>query len=190
MITLKIIIGSTRADRKGPSIASWIFEQAKNITRWNVELIDLAEVNLPLLDEPNHPRFKKYEHEHTKRWSTVIDAADAFIFITPEYNHGFPASLKNAIDYLAQEWAYKPAAFVSYGGIAGGTRAVQMLKQVLASLKMVPQFEAVHIPFFTKQIDEKDQFIPSEQNRHAAEIMLKELLFWAEGLKSMRASRM
>ena len=189
MIQLKIIIGSTRADRKGPSIASWVLEQVKQQAEFEVELLDLAEINLPFLDEPNHPRLKKYQHEHTKRWSRIIESSDAFIFVTPEYNYGFPASLKNAIDFLYHEWSYKPVAFVSYGGLAAGTRSVQMLKQVVTSLRMVPLVEAVNIPFFGKLIDEKGTFSPTDHIVHSSELLLTELLFWAQGLKSMRESR-
>lgn len=189
MLTVKIIIASTRTGRKGPSIASWIFEAAKKYEGFSVELIDLAVVNLPFLDEPNHPRLQKYEHEHTKAWSALINSSDAFIIVTPEYNYGFPASLKNAIDFLSVEWGYKPVAFVSYGGLAAGTRAVQMLKQVVTALKMMPIVESVNIPFFTKFIDEHGKFNPIEEMEKSASIMFKELSLWGNGLKTMRASR-
>ncbi len=138
MYNLKIIIASTRPGRKGPALANWIFDVAKNHNEFSVELLDLAELNLPFLDEPSHTRLQKYTKEHTKKWSATIAAADAFIFVTPEYNYGYPASLKNALDFLFNEWAYKAVAFVSYGGIAGGTRCMQALKQVLTALNMVP----------------------------------------------------
>jgi NAD(P)H-dependent FMN reductase len=186
MINLKIIIASTRAGRKGPSIASWIFDHVQKEKEFSVELVDLKEINLPFLDEPNHPRFKQYQHDHTKQWSALIDSSDAFVFVTPEYNYGFPASLKNAIDFVFHEWSYKPVAFVSYGGPAAGTRSVQMLKQVVTSLKMMPILESVNISFFAKQIDENGIFTPTEQNIHAADAMVKELLFWGNGLKAMR----
>src|ERR1700761_4265801 len=107
----------------------------------------------PLPHEPRHPRFPQYEHEHTKRWSATVTRADAFVFVTPEYDHGPPASLVNALQYLQKEWAYKPVAFVSYGGVSGGTRAVNGIKVTVVSLKMMPIFEAVSIPFFTAFID-------------------------------------
>jgi len=123
---------------------------------------------------------------HTKKWSATIASADAFIFVTPEYNYGYPASLKNALDFLYNEWIYKPVAFVSYGGIAGGTRSMQALKQVVTALKMVPVTEAVNVPFFTKYIDEQNKFIADETIQKSAEEMLKELLKWTEALKPMR----
>src|SRR5437868_85321 len=147
MTELKIIIASTREDRKGPAIASWIVDMAKKRSEFNTELLDLAELALPFLDEPNHPRLRQYTKEHTKNWSRIIDASDAFVFVMPEYNFGFNAPLKNAIDFLHNEWLYRPVGFVSYGGIAGGTRAVQLLKPVLTALKMIPITEAVNIPF-------------------------------------------
>lgn len=116
---LKIIIASTRPGRKGPAIASWITKKAKKIKDFETEVLDLAEINLPLMDELAHPRLRTYQHQHTKDWSAKIESADAFIMITPEYNYGLTAPLKNAIDYLSMEWNYKPVAFVSYGGLAG-----------------------------------------------------------------------
>ena len=186
MYNLKIITASTRPGRKGPALANWIFDLAKKHTEFTVELLDLAEINLPFLDEPNHPSMQKYTKDHTKKWSATIAAADAFIFVTPEYNFGYPASLKNALDFLYNEWTYKPVAFVSYGGIAGGTRSMQALKQVVTAMKMVPIVEAVNIPFFTKYIDEQNKFNADEGINKAAEGMFKELLKWTETLHQMR----
>ncbi|MGH2643392.1 MAG: NADPH-dependent FMN reductase, partial [Chitinophagaceae bacterium] len=125
-------------------------------------------------------------HEHTKRWSGMIEPADAFVFITCEYNYGFPAPLKNALDFIYQEWNYKPVAFVSYGGIGAGVRAVQMIKEVITTQKMVPLSEAVHIPFFVSHINDDGVFIPTESIEKSAHIMMKELLKWTKGLKAMR----
>ncbi len=186
MFSLKIIIASTRPGRKGPAIGAWIYETAKNNPVFEVTLLDLAIINLPFLDEPHHPRLKKYEQEHTKNWSTIIDDSDAFIFVTPEYNFGYPAPLKNALDFLYHEWSYKPVAFVSYGGLAGGTRSVQMLKQVVTALKMMPIVESVNLPFFTKHLNEQDTFVPDDSITKSAEAMLSELTKWAESLKTMR----
>jgi len=186
MSKIKIIIASTRPGRKGPSIGTWIYDVAKNRNEMEVEILDLATINLPFLDEPKHPRFKDYSQEHTKKWSKTIDDADGFIIVTAEYNFGYPAPLKNALDFLYQEWNYKPVAFVSYGGIAGGTRAVQQLKQVVTAQKMVPIVEAVNIPFFTKYIDESGKFNGDEILIKSAENMLKELGKWAEILSTMR----
>jgi len=189
MHKLKIILASTRPGRKGPAIASWVFDKAKEHTDFDTELLDLAVINLPMMDEPEHPRFKKYQHEHTKKWSAIIDEADAFIFVMPEYNFGYTAPLKNAIDYLSHEWGYKPVGFVSYGGIAAGTRAVQMLKQVVTALKMVPLTEGVNIPFFSRHIDEAGKFKTDDTLEKFAEGLFKELLKWASVLKVMREKK-
>src|SRR5258708_36559191 len=116
---LQIIIGSTRPGRVGPAVADWIYERAIAHGGFSVELIDLAEVNLPLFDEPKHPRLRDYTHQHTKDWSAPISRADGFIFVAPKYNYGFNAAIKNAIDYLHGEWQGKAVGFVSYGGVAG-----------------------------------------------------------------------
>ncbi len=190
MYKLKIIIGSTRPGRKGAAIANWIFDIAKQHREFETELVDLAEINLPFLDEPHHPILQKYEHQHTKDWSSLINGADAFIFVSPEYNYGYSAPLKNAIDYLFKEWQYKPVAFVSYGGVAAGTRAVQAIKQVVTALKMVPVTEAVNIPFFTKYINEDEIFTGDAAMEATANSMMTELLKWAEALKPLRANNM
>ncbi|MFT3934016.1 MAG: NAD(P)H-dependent oxidoreductase [Chitinophagaceae bacterium] len=188
MHNLKIILASTRPGRKGPAIANWIHEKANNHKGFNVELLDLAAINLPFLDEPEHPRMRKYHHEHTKKWSATIDSADAFIMVTPEYNFSMTAPLKNALDFLFWEWAKKPVAFVSYGGMSGGIRAVQTLKQVVTTLKMMPLPESIALPFFTKHIDENGVFKGDEQLDKSADALLKELESWAGALKTIRQS--
>jgi NAD(P)H-dependent FMN reductase len=165
-------------------------DQARRHAGFDVELVDLAEVNLPLMDEPQHPRFQKYQHEHTKAWSARVQKADAFVFVTPEYNFSTPPSLVNALDYLVVEWAYKPIAFVSYGGVSGGLRSVQMTKLLVTALKMVPLVEAVSIPFFASFIDATTgKFVPEEKQAKAAASMLDELLRWTAALKVLRAPR-
>jgi NAD(P)H-dependent FMN reductase len=183
---LQIIIASTRPGRVGPSVASWIYERAVAHGGFDVELVDLAEVNLPMFDEPKHPRFRQYVHQHTKDWSATIERADAFIFVVPEYNYGFNAAIKNAIDYLNAEWQHKPVGFVSYGGVAAGTRAVQMLKQVITTLKMVPMFDAVNIPFVQQFLDEERRLQPNEIMEGAATAMLDELVRWTASLRALR----
>jgi len=186
MLNLKIIIASTRPGRKGPAIAAWFNEVAVKHTEFNVEVLDLQTINLPFLDEPEHPRFQRYQHQHTKDWSAMIDEADAFVIVTSEYNYGFPGTIKNAIDFLSKEWNYKVMGFVSYGGVSGGTRAVQMLKQVVTAVAMMPISEAVHIPAFTKHIDESGKFNSDPGLDKSADIMLNELYKWAVALKTMR----
>ncbi len=186
MLNLKIIIASTRPGRKGPSIAAWFTEIAEKHTEFNVEVLDLLQINLPFLDEPEHPMLQKYQHQHTKDWSAIINTADAFVIVTSEYNYSFPASIKNAIDFLSKEWNYKAVGFVSYGGVSGGTRAVQALKQVITAVGMMPISQGVAIPAFTKHIDESGKFMNDPGLDKSADGMLNELYKWAVALKTMR----
>jgi NAD(P)H-dependent FMN reductase len=176
MPTLQIIIASTRPGRVGLPIGRWVRDRAVEHGAFDVELLDLAEVNLPFLDEPKHPRFGEYLHQHSKDWSATISRGDAFVFVMPEYNHGYNAPLKNAIDYLYGEWQHKPVGFVSYGGVAAGTRAVQAIKTVLAALKMTPAVESVPIPFFGQYIDTAGVFNGTDQLNQAVAGMLNELV--------------
>lgn len=186
MLKLKIILASTREGRKGPAVANWINSVAQADARFETELVDLKEVNLPFLDEPEHPRFRKYIHAHTKAWSALIDGADAFIFVMPEYNYGYSAPLKNAIDFLFQEWAHKPVGLASYGIVSGGLRATQLLKPVLTSVQLTVAGE-MPIPFFNQFIGEDGVFRPNEVLTQAAPRMLDGIAKWAEVLGAMRA---
>ncbi len=186
MLQLKLITASTREGRKGPAVSAWVLEILKQYEDIKTEHLDLKSINLPFMDEPHHPKLAKYTHEHTIQWSKTIAAADAFIFVTPEYNYGFPATLKNAIDYLFQEWQYKPVGLVSYGGIAAGTRCVQLLKPVLSALKMVVVTESVNIPFFTKYINEEEKFVSDDSLNRSAHAMIAELIKWNEALVTLR----
>ena len=186
MLKLKIILASTREGRKGPAVAHWIVDAAKAHGAFDLELLDLAAINLPFLDEPDHPRLKQYKHAHTKVWSATVDAADAFIFVMPEYNFGYTAPLKNALDFVFQEWAHKPLGLVSYGGVSGGLRATQVLKPTLGVLKLTVAGE-VPIPFFAKFIGEDGVFRPNEILVKAAAGMLGGIVRWAKVLEPMRA---
>lgn len=189
MQQLKIITSTTREGRKGIAVARWFTELARQQDGYEVELLDLATINLPLMNEPNHPRLQQYQYEHTRQWSAAIDAADAFVIVLAEYNFGFPAPIKNAIDYLFKEWKYKPVGIVSYGGLSGGMRSAQMLKQVVTAVGMMPIAEAVALPSFAKQVDESGNFQPSEINNKSAVAMLQELRKWSEALQPMRKSK-
>ncbi len=186
MPQLHVFLCSTRPGRAGEPIARWFVERARGHGAFDVELVDLKALALPPLDEPRHPRLAQYEHEHTKRWSAQVKRADAFVVVTPEYNFSSPPALLNAFDYLLHEWAYKPAGFVSYGGVSGGTRSAQMTKQTMAALKMVPLVEAVHIPFFQKLIVD-GEFRGDALQEKAAATMLDELLRWTTALAALRA---
>ncbi len=186
-LLLQVMIFSTRPGRVGLPIGQWAFEQALTDERFDVELIDLKEINLPFFDEPNHPRFGNYEHDHTKKWSDLVKKADAYIFVVPEYNFGYSAVFKNAIDFLHSEWYYKPVAFVSYGGVSGGTRAVQMIKQIVTTVKMMPIFESIYIPFVTNFIKD-DKFIPVQEHLDTFILMMDEIFKVGTSFKDLRGS--
>lgn len=186
MYNLKIITSTVRPGRKGPIVANWVTNEARQHESFEVEMIDLGEIDLPMMNEANHPRLKKYEHEHTKKWSAKIDEANAFIFVTAEYNHSYPAPLRNALHYLSQEWAFKAAGIVSYGGVSPGTRAFNDLKGDLPTFSIAPLAQAVHIPFFTQFIKEEEVLIPNEVLKKSAEALLDELARWSKGMKVIK----
>ena len=184
---LQIVIVSTRPSRKGPAVAAWFEQEARRHGGFDIEVVDLAAMNLPMMDEPEHPRLRKYQHDHTRAWSALVSKADAFVFVTPEYNFSVPPSLVNAIDYLLHEWAYKPVGFVSYGGVSGGLRSVQMCKLLMTTVKLVPLPEAVTLPLFTKYFDaDSGAFVPGETQARASVVMLDELARWAKALAVLR----
>lgn len=186
MPRLLIIIASTRPGRVGLPVGQWFEGRAREHGAFELDVVDLAELALPFMDEPSHPRLRQYTQPHTVAWSTRVQAADAFVFVTPEYNFGFNAPLKNALDYLHHEWHYKPVGFVSYGGVAAGTRAVQMLKQVISALKMTPVFETVSIPFVAQFIDDEGELAANEVMEKAATAMLDELVRVSGALEQLR----
>jgi NAD(P)H-dependent FMN reductase len=187
MPVLRIVIASTRPGRVGLPVARWFEGVARDHRGFDVEVTDLAELDLPLFNEPKHPRFGEYEHQHTRDWSATVAAADAFVFVLPEYNYGYTAPLKNAIDYLNAEWNHKPLGFVSYGGVAAGTRAVQQLKQVVGALKLLPVTEAVNIPFVTQFLGDDGAIEPNDVMQQAAVVMLDELVRVEAALRTLRA---
>ncbi|TFV65564.1 UNVERIFIED_ORG: NADPH-dependent oxidoreductase [Bacillus sp. AZ43] len=183
---LHVVIASTRPGRRGPEVGAWFTRHAQAHGVFDVETVDLAALGLPFLDEPEHPSTGRYAHEHTRVWSRLVDEADAFAFVTPEYNYATPAPLKNALDFLYHEWAYKPVAFVSYGGTSAGTRGVQMTKQVVTTLRMYPLNAAVAIP--TRQyLDADGDLRPDEALDGSARTVLDELARTATALSPLRA---
>src|ERR1700733_13547955 len=171
---LKVIIASPRPGRVGPTVAAWVAHRAKQQGDFEVEVTDLAELNLPFFDEPNHPRQRRYVHQHTMDWSAVVDRSDAFVFVIPEYNHTFNAATKNALDYLHQEWQNKPAGIVSYGGASGGANAARALEPVLGALSMVPA-GTVSVQAVREYLDEAGRVEPTQQMDAAAAGMLTQL---------------
>lgn len=183
---LHVIIASTRPARIGPKVADWLWPIAEAHGGFALERVDLKEVALPMFDEPKHPRLGDYAHAHTKAWSAVVARADAFVFVTPEYNHAAPPALVNALDYLSKEWAYKPVGLVSYGGASGGLRSAQVIKLMCGALKMVPLFESVSLPFVAKMMkDDRLEVHPDVEK--SARVMLDELVRWTGALKTLRA---
>ncbi len=172
---LLLLTCSTRPSRKGPAVAAWVEREARRHGGFDVEAVDLAALALPLMDEPRHPKLARYEHEHTRAWSAVVDRADAVVLVFPEYNHSFPATVKNALDYLHREWADKAVGLVSYGGASSGLRAAAALKPVLTCLRMVPAVEAVSAPFFEQFVDEDGAFVPNDVLAGSVVAMLDEV---------------
>ena len=186
MLKLHTIICSTRPGRVGPAVGRWFNDFATRHGKFEAVLVDLADFDLPVYDEPHHPRQQNYEHEHTKAWAASVAAADAYVFVTPEYNYGPPPSFVNALNYVYHEWNYKPCGFVSYGGVSGGLRAVQLEKQLVTTLKMMPMVEGVAIPNVWQLLSEQGELQSNELIDDSAVTMLDELHKWATALKAMR----
>ena len=182
---LLVVVASTRPGRIGLPVSQWFVEAAKAHGTFQVTVADLAEENLPLLDEPHHPRLRNYLHDHTKRWSEKVDAADAIVFVIPEYNYALGAALKNALDYLHQEWKYKAASVVSYGGVSAGVRSAVALNGVAYALKIFMVPESVNIPFVGTFLHD-GVIQPNDVMTSAATAMLDELGKVAAALKPLR----
>jgi NAD(P)H-dependent FMN reductase len=183
-----VVVASVREGRIGFPVAEWVIEAVRAHGAFTPRLIDLREVNLPLLEEPAHPRLEQYSDDRTRAWSEIVNGIDAFIFVTPEYNHSAPPALINAFDHLYNEWNYKAAAFVSYGGMSGGLRSVQAAKPLLCALKVVPIVEAVALPFVHKLVAE-GRFAADPSHQKAATAMLDELKKWTDALAVLRGVR-
>lgn len=164
-------------------MAKWFHTLAQADARFQVEVLDLADIALPISDEPNHPRLKQYVHEHTRNWSAMIERGDAVVIVTPEYNHSFPASLKNALDYLHQEWMGKPVAMVTYGGTSSGLRSAQHLKTVLLALGMVPVHECVAVSWYQNHISDTGIFNATDAHMREAQAILNGLDRWCGVLR-------
>ncbi|GAA2529521.1 NADPH-dependent FMN reductase [Rarobacter incanus] len=186
MTKVMIIVGSVRPGRIGLPIARWVNEIAENDGRFEIDFADLADIALPLMDEPKHPRLRQYEHEHTIAWSKRVAAADAFILVTPEYNHSFSPAIKNALDYLSVEWNRKPVAFVAYGGVSGGTRGVVALAEVLACLGMVKTHANVELHLAMTKVTD-GAFAGDERQAAGVKAILDEFSQLAPALAELRA---
>jgi NAD(P)H-dependent FMN reductase len=185
-LRIAIITGSTRPGRIVESVARWVHAEASRRDDAAFELVDIADYELPLLDEPIPPSLGRYTHAHTKKWAAKIASFDAFVFVTPEYNHGISGALKNAIDFIYAEWNNKAAAFVSYGS-TGGVRAVEHLRAVMAELKVADIRSHVSLSLFT-DFENYSKFKP--QPRHETEIqaLLVELIAWGRAMRTLRSA--
>jgi NAD(P)H-dependent FMN reductase len=184
MLKLAIILGSTRPGRKGEAVAHWVHEIAKKRGDAEFELVDIKDFNLPLLDEPVPPSLGKYTQPHTQAWSAKIATFDAYVFVTPEYNHGTSGALKNAIDYLYREWNNKAAGFVGYGS-AGGTRAVESLRLVMGELQVADVRSQVMLSLHT-DFENFSVFKPAARHEASVNAMLDQLIAWGGALKTLR----
>lgn len=184
-IKLNVIVCSTRPGRIGLPVARWFESAVKKDSRFEPVFVDLAEVNLPMYDEPRHPAMQQYEHLHTKAWSEIVKSADAYAFVMPEYNYFPSAPLINALTYVFKEWNYKAAGLVSYGGVSGGLRAAQAVKLMLTAMKVMPLPEGVPIPFAAKQI-ENGVFKSNELIDASVKTMLDELAKWSSALAPLQ----
>ena len=184
MIRIGIIIGSTRPGRNGEAVAKWTYEIAQKRSDAEFELVDIKDFNLPLLDEPVPPSLGQYSKEHTKVWAAKINSFDAYVFVTPEYNHGTSAALKNAIDFIYKEWNNKAAGFVGYGG-ASGTRAVENLRLIMGEMQVATVRAQVGLSLFT-DFENFSVFKPAPPQEQSVNAMLDQVIAWGGALKTLR----
>jgi len=186
-LKIAIILGSTRPGRNGKAVADWVHGRAADRTAARYELIDLLDHPLPHIDEPVPPSLGRYAAEHTKAWSATVAAYDGFVFVTPEYNHSTSGVLKNAIDYLHNEWVNKAAAMVGYGSL-GGARAIEHLRAVASELQIAHVRQQLGFSLFT-DFEDFSRFAPGPQHAEAADVMFGQLESWARAMRSVRAEQ-
>jgi NAD(P)H-dependent FMN reductase len=184
MIKIAVIIGSTRPGRNAEAVARWVHGIARKREDAEFEVVDIQSFNLPLLDEPVPPSMGQYSKPHTKAWAAKIASFDAYVFVTPEYNHAPSGALKNAIDYLYAEWNNKAAGFVSYGS-AGGVRAVEQLRLIMGELMVADVRAQVMLSLFT-DFENFTTFKPAASHEKSVNAMLDQLVVWGRALKTVR----
>lgn len=187
MIKIAIVLGSTRPNRNGEAVAKWVYDIAAKRSDAEFELVDIADYALPLLDEPVPASQGKYSKDHTKRWAAKVAAFDGYVFVTPEYNHSTSGALKNAIDFLYAEWNNKAAGFVSYGS-AGGTRAVEHLRLIMAELQ-IADVRAQATFNLSTDFENYNVFKPAEGKDKPVTAMFDQLVVWAEALRGVREKK-
>jgi NAD(P)H-dependent FMN reductase len=184
---IQVIVGSVREGRRAKPIADWVCRQAATRQDCSVELVDLKDWNLPLMSLPKSPIRGDYEDPLQQRWAEKVAQADGYLFVSPEYNHGYTAVLKNALDYLYAEWERKPASFVTYGGV-GGARGIEQLRLVLIELRMAPLRDAVHIVNILGKLND-GVFVADAKDVSQLNAALDDLLWWTHALSAARRSR-
>jgi len=184
MLKIAIIVGSTRPGRNGEKVARWVLELAQKRSDAQFELVDIADYHLPVLDEPVPPSMGQYKNSHTQAWSKKIAGFDGYVFVTPEYNHSTSGALKNALDYLYNEWNNKAAGFVSYGSMSGA-RAVEQLRPVMAELQIADVRAQVALSLFT-DFENFSEFKPDPRHEAEVDAMLSQVIAWAGALKTLR----
>ena len=184
MLRIGIIIGSTRPNRVGESVAKWVADHAQQRNDATFELVDLRDFDLPLLDEPMPPSMGQYSKAHTKAWAARVDSFDGYVFVTPEYNHGISGALKNALDFVYAEWNNKAAGFVGYGS-AGGVRAVESLRRVMAELQIADVRAQVMLSLFT-DFEEMTRFKPAAYHEKTLNQMFDQVIAWSGAMKTLR----
>ncbi len=184
MIRIAIVLGSTRPGRLGKPVADWVSSRASERGDATFEVLDVADFELPLLDEPLPPSLGRYSLGHTKAWSDAVDGFDGYIFVTGEYNHSIPGALKNAVDYLYKEWNNKAAGFVSYGS-SGGIRAVEHFRGVAAELQIADVRAQVALPLAT-EFEHYRTFIPSEAAEQNLQTVFDQVIAWSGAMKTLR----
>jgi NAD(P)H-dependent FMN reductase len=187
MLRIAIVVGSTRPNRASPQVAAWVLDLAKKRGDATYEIVDIADFDLPVLDEPIPPSMGKYAHGHTKRWSETIASYDGYIFITPEYNHSISGALKNAIDFIYHEWTNKAAGFVSYGS-TGGVRAVEHMRGVMAEIQVADVRAHVSMSLYT-DFENFSVFKPAPQHEQQLSVLIDQLLAWSRAMKSVRTEK-
>lgn len=184
MTRIAVVVGSTRPGRRSMQVAEWVLKRAREHGGAEFGILDVADFDLPLLDEPLPPSLGNYQRDHTKRWAAAVGGFDGFIFVTAEYNHSVPGALKNALDYIYAEWNNKAAAFVSYGS-AGGVRAVENLRLIAGELQMADVRAQVALPF-AADFRDYTTFTPSDAAEQALQPLFEQLISWSTALQTLR----
>lgn len=187
MLRIAIIVGSTRPNRLSPQVAAWVLEHARKRGDATYEIVDIADHDLPALDEPMPPSLGQYAHDHTKRWSETVASYDGFVFVSPEYNHSISGSLKNAIDFVYHEWTNKAAGFVSYGS-TGGVRAVEHLRGVMAEIQVADVRAHVSLSLHT-DFENYSVFKPAASHQQQLNTLLDQLTAWSGAMQGLRVAK-